>query len=324
MGCDNMKKVSIIIPVKPGGDVKALRGLADLDYPRDLLEIIVAEGRQPSVQRNRAAREARGEILYFLDDDSLTKPDFLRRTVGHYADPAVAAVGGPSLTPSTDSLLQRSFGVALTSPLGGGGMRNRYQQTGAVRATGDHELILCNLSFRRDLFLKLGGLDERLYPNEENELMDRLHGEGNTLMHDPELAVHRSQRPSYRAFLRQFINYGRGRAEQTLISRSVRPVTLLPALMILYLACLPLVSKPVYYLPLLWYAGAVALAACHGALRARELTMLPLLLMIFPTIHLAYGAGLWWGFVGWPFKPAGRGEPLVTLRWVKEFPPVGS
>ena len=120
--------------------------------------------------------------------------------------------------------------------------------------------------------------------------------------------------------MRQFLNYGRGRAEQTLISRSFHPVTFLPALLLLYLAIAPFVTKPVYYLPLLCYAGAVALAAFQGALRAREAKVFPLLMAIFPTIHLAYGAGLWRGFIGWPFKKTRAGEPVVTLRWVKEFP----
>ncbi|RII29247.1 MAG: glycosyl transferase family 2 [Geobacter sp.] len=311
--------VSIIIPVKPGGEVKALKGLTGLDYPPDKLEIIIAEGMQPSVQRNKAAREAHGDILYFLDDDSLTAPDFLLRTVSHYDNPTVAAVGGPSLTPDTDSLLQRSIGVALASSLGGGGMRNRYRRTGNVRATGDQELILCNLSFRRNLFLELGGLDKRLYPNEENELMDRLRGRGSMLIHDPDLAIYRSQRSSYRAFLRQFLNYGRGRAEQTIISRTIHPTTLLPALMVLYFLLMLFFSEPVYYLPLLCYAGLLAFAACHGALRAGEWKMLPLLMIIFPTIHLAYGAGLWRGLICWPFKKAKTGEPVVSLRWVKEF-----
>jgi len=89
--------------------------------------------------------------------------------------------------------------------------------------------------------------------------------------------------------------------------------------MLLYLASAPFVTNPVYYMPLLWYAGAVAVAACHGALRAHEMKAFPLLMAIFPTIHLAYGAGLWRGFIGWPFKKAKTGGPIVTLRWVKEF-----
>jgi succinoglycan biosynthesis protein ExoA len=312
-----MLTVSIIIPVKPGGEVTALERLERLDYPSDLLEIIVVEGLHPSVQRNRAASAAHCDILYFLDDDSLVNPDFLRRTVHHYADPVVAAVGGPSLTPETDSLLQRSIGVALASLLGAGGSRNRYRRTGKPRTTDDQELILCNLSFRRDLYLELGGLDERLYPNEENELLDRLQRRGGVLVHDPALAVYRSQRLTFSALVRQFLNYGRGRAEQSLISHSLRPATLVPALFIIYLLVVAFLAKPVYYLPLLCYAGAVFAAASKGALRARESMMAPLLLVIFPTIHLAYGAGLWWGLLGRRLKMSGAEQPVVTLRWVK-------
>jgi succinoglycan biosynthesis protein ExoA len=312
-----MRSVSIIIPVKSGGEVTALELLERIDYPSDLLEILVVEGRHPSVQRNRAAAAAHGDILYFLDDDSLVTPDFLRRTVRHYEDPAVAAVGGPSLTPETDSVLQRSIGIALTSILGGGGMRNRYRQIGQARSTGDQELILCNLSFRRDLFLEMGGLDERLYPNEENELLDRLQRRGGVLIHDPSITVCRSQRPTFQALVRQFLNYGRGRAEQTLISCSVRLATLTPALFILYLLVVAFFAKPVYYLPLLWYAGAVFMAASAGALKAREAKIALLLLCIFPTIHLAYGAGFWWGLLGWPLKKRGTERLEVTLRLVK-------
>ena len=148
-------------------------------------------------------------------------------------------MGGPSLTPATDSFLQRSIGAALASVLGGGGMRNRYRAQGKARLTSDSELILCNLSFRRERFLACGGLDERLYPNEENELLERMSQAGAGLIHDPQLAVYRSQRPTWRLLCRQFLNYGRGRAEQTLISRRIQPASLIPALFLVYAALVP-------------------------------------------------------------------------------------
>jgi len=245
--------VSIIIPVKPGGRVSALAALRKADYPPAFLEILVTEGRQPSRQRNRAAAVAGGEILYFLDDDSQISPGFLHKAVRHYDEPAVAAAGGPSLTPDTDSPLQHSFALALASVIGGGGMRNRYRQMGEVRATCDRELILCNLSFRRELFLSHGGFDERLYPNEENELLERIRRGGGRLIHDPGLAVFRSQRSSLKAFCRQLFGYGRGRGEQTVLSGSVKPITFVPSLFLIYLLLLPLAHKSVYYLPLLCY-----------------------------------------------------------------------
>lgn len=312
-------KVSIIIPVKPGGAVRALAGLRAAGYPDDDWQVLVAEGRCPSRQRNMAAAIASGEILYFLDDDSIVSPGFLHKAVRRYADPGVAAVGGPSLTPDGDTPLQHAFGMAFTSVIGGGGMRNRYRRTGEVRATGDRELILCNLSFRREVFLKHGGFDERLYPNEENELMDRIRRDGGLLIHDPGLAVQRSQRPSFKAFRRQLFGYGRGRGEQTVLSGVIRPITFIPTLFLLYLLLLPLVHKPVYYLPLLCYlivTGAVAVFEGMRTGRVRSALLLP---VVFPLFHICYGAGMARGIVAPGFRKRDLRQCEVAIRRVKEF-----
>jgi Glycosyl transferase family group 2 len=311
--------VSIIIPVKPGGRVRALDGLRALDYPAEAWEVIVAEGRAPSRQRNIATEAAGGKIICFLDDDSLVRPDHLSRLVSHYTDPAVAAVGGPSLTPDTDSVLQHAFGMAFSSLVGGGGMRNRYRQTGGVRATGDRELILCNLSFRRDLLLRLGGFDERLYPNEENLLMERIIQDGRVLIHDPGLAIERSHRPTVRAFCRQLFSYGRGRGEQTVLSGVIKPVTVVPSLFLLYLLLLPLLQKPVYYLPLLCYLGMTVAVSAGAALRTGRLcssALLPIMLTLF---HCCYGAGMVSGLLSPRFRKRGIFTGDVVLKQVKEF-----
>ncbi|WP_224963362.1 glycosyltransferase [Geomonas subterranea] len=314
-----LPKFSVIIPVKPGGEVRALAAISQATYPGDLFEVLVAYGCQPSVQRNTAAREAQGEILYFLDDDSGVAPDFLDRAAGHYQDPNVAAAGGPSLTPATDSPLQRAIGIAFASAAGGGGVRNRYRKSGAARHSSDSELILCNLSFRREIFLAHEGLDERLYPNEENELMDRLQREGHLLVHDPELAVQRSQRRTYRAYVRQMYGYGRGRGEQTLIAGTLKPVTLAPSLLLLYALLVPLLGVPLLNLPLWAYFGVVLLASLQGTLVGKDLALLPRLLLVYPTLHLVYGAGVIRGLIRPRYRGGRKTHWEVEVRRVKPF-----
>ena len=116
---DETTPISIIIPVKPSGRVAALEALRDLDYPEAAYEVLVAEGRRPSVQRNRAAKVATGALVYFLDDDSLVRRDALRQIAAAMMDPAVAVVGGPSLTPKSDTPVQQASGYALCSVIGG-------------------------------------------------------------------------------------------------------------------------------------------------------------------------------------------------------------
>lgn len=312
--------VSIIIPVKPGGRVSALDFLRAVDYPSGSLEVIVTEGTQPSRQRNCAAGTvATGEIIYFLDDDSRVRPGFLHRAVRLYADPAVAAAGGPSLTPETDSRLQHAYAMVFASAIGGGGMRNRYRQTGEVRETSDRELILCNLSFRRELFLACGGFDERLYPNEENELMERLRRDGRRLIHDPCLAVLRSQRPTLRAFCRQLLGYGRGRGEQTVLSGVVKPITFVPSMFLLYLLLLPLSHKAVYYLPLLCYLLLIGGFAAFEGIRSGRPRAACLLPAVFPLFHLCYGLGMIRGLAFPRWKRPSPAAAELTIRRVKEF-----
>ncbi len=292
-----MTSVSIIIPIRPGLTPQALGGVQRLVWPAGQLELLVAEGENPSRQRNQAVAQASGEIVYFLDDDSLVDPDCLQRLDEHFRDPTVVAVGGPSCTPTTDSLLQRAIGQVLGTVLGAGGVRNRYRAVGAVRETNERELILCNLAVRTSSFLACGGLDERLYPNEENEFLDRLQAGGGRLLHDPQLAVVRSQRPTLAAFARQMFRYGRGRARQTRLAGVSGLMPFVPLAFILYLVTIPLIVAPLWRLPLAGYALACLLCGLKAAVASREPGFALLVPLLFPLLHLANGVGLAAGFL---------------------------
>jgi glycosyltransferase involved in cell wall biosynthesis len=212
---EQLPSVTILIAARPDqADIKAVTGSRSLDYPREKLDIIVARGKQPSVQRNAGMREARGDVIYFLDDDSVPQPDNLRLAVGHFRDEKVKMVGGPNLCPADAPALEKIFAVVLASALAFGPSRARYASVGEVRDTSEKELILCNMMARRDALLESGGFDEKLYPNEENALMDELQKRGGRLVYDPKLIVHRRPRHSIAAFARMLRTYGRGRAEQ--------------------------------------------------------------------------------------------------------------
>ena len=150
-------------------------------------------------------------------------------------NPAVAVVGGPSVTPEGDSWLQQLFGYALASAFGSGAVNNRYRAYGEPRTTTDKELILCNLAVRRSVFIDLGGFNECLYPNEENEFLERVTSAGYTLLHVPAMFVFRSQRRTLKAFIRQMFSYGRGRGQQTLITSSYSVTSFIPLFFVAYL-----------------------------------------------------------------------------------------
>jgi cellulose synthase/poly-beta-1,6-N-acetylglucosamine synthase-like glycosyltransferase len=328
---ESLPSVTVLVAAKPEqAEIKAVTAARALDYPPDKLEILVARGRQPSVQRNTALREAKGDLIYFLDDDSVPPPDNLRRAVAHFKDPKVKMAGGPNLCPVEAPALEQVFALVLTSWLAFGPSRARYAQVGRARPSGEKELILCNLIVRRQEMLELGGFNEALYPNEENALMDELQKRGGVLLYDPQLAVHRRPRPTLKSFIRMLLNYGRGRAEQfrlhpTLGSAPnfvppafvVYLLLLYPALWLLPKATIPLLAPLVIYVALV-LAQAGVLAASGGVFRS--VAAIPLIILT----HLFYGLGFWRGLFLTKLKPASERAPVPVVVQNMPLKPDGS
>jgi len=315
---ENLPSVTVLIPTRPDlAKIIALAGARALDYPSHKLEILVVRGKQPSVQRNAGLKAARGELVYFLDDDSVPLPGNLRRAVEHFRDPQVKVVGGPNVCPSDAPELEQVFALVLSSWLAFGPSRARYTPVGQVRATGEKELILCNLLARRETMLELGGFNEALYPNEENALMDALQKRGDKLLYDPELIVHRRPRQTLKSFAKMLGNYGRGRAEQFREFPTFgSALNFVPPLFFLYL---------LLYVPLMfwignWVRAPLALYALVVVLQGlalmprggvvRSLCALPL---VFLT-HVLYGFGFWRGLVTKLTPPGERNSLPVQLE----------
>jgi succinoglycan biosynthesis protein ExoA len=315
--------VTIIIPTRPGADPpQALAAVRRLEYPPERIEVIVARGRQPSVQRNAALRAAQGDLIYFLDDDSLPQPGNLRRALECFEEPAVAMVGGPNVCPPDAPLLEQVFAVVLSSLLAFGPSRARYDVVGGRRETSEKELILCNLMARRDAVLAGGGFDEALYPNEENALMDGLQQHGHKLLYDPQFIALRRPRASLRAFCRMLMTYGRGRAEQFRLHPTPgSALNLAPPLLCAYLALTPLLvwRWPSGLWP--WAAYGLAVVAQTAVSMGRHgfgkaLLAAPLM----GVSHLCYGLGFWRGLFTALGRPENTLASEVSLETVRLVP----
>jgi succinoglycan biosynthesis protein ExoA len=311
---NRLPSVTVIIAARPDqAGIKAVVGARQLDYPADLLEILVARGKQPSVQRNIALRAARGEMIYFLDDDSVAPPDNLRRAAAHFSDAKVKIVGGPNLCPPDAPSLEKTFALVLGSWIAFGPSRARYTPVGTLRDTGEKELILCNLVARRETLIELGGFNEALYPNEENALMDEIQKRGGRLLYDPELSVHRRPRSTIKAFVKMLITYGRGRAEQFRVHPTLgSALNFVPPLFCIFVVALPFLGKiglaalGIYVLAVL--AQVAALMPRGGVLRSLAAT--PFIVLT----HLLYGLGFWRGL----FTKLNRGENKPPVEVILE------
>jgi succinoglycan biosynthesis protein ExoA len=312
-----LPSVTVVIAARPEqAEVKAVVASRSLDYPKEKLEFVVARGRQPSAQRNAAMRAARGELLYFLDDDSVPEPGNLRRAVEHFARPYVQMVGGPNTCPGDAPLLEKIFARVLGCWLAFGPSRARYAPVGGVRTTSEKELILCNLMARRGPMLELGGFNEALYPNEENALMDELQKRGGRLVYDPGFRVERRPRSSLSAFAKMLLTYGRGRAEQFRLHPTPgSALNFVPPLFCVYL--LALMATPwvgaVMFAPLALYGLVLVGQGVVMARDGRAFQSLAAMGLVVLT-HVLYGAGFWRGLFTELKPPEQKGLPAPILE----------
>jgi succinoglycan biosynthesis protein ExoA len=300
---------TVIIPASDEETARpAVNALPSEDIASGKLEVIVVTGRNPSRQRNAAARQAHGEILIYLDSDSEVTPTYWVRLEQLFSSPDRAIVGGPALLKQPSSLQAQTFQSLLASPRLTGSISSRYGPNGVLRQCGDSELILCNLAIRREAWNKIGDFSEALFPNEENEWMDRARNLGWTLWHDPELVVLRPQRVNLPAFLSMLIRYGRGRTQQCRLSGQWKIGRQLPSLFLVLLFPL-LFFDPLFFFLLVglaWLGLGVSVAWSQPTtLRWRCLWQAGL-------VPLAYA---WGQLLGWnPFRsgpPLEMAEPVL-------------
>jgi GT2 family glycosyltransferase len=170
--------------------------------------IRVIENTEPrglSGARNTGLAATRAAVVAFLDDDAVAEPSWLARLSAGYADAAVIAVGG-LVEPVWESgsrpiWFPEEFGWVV-----GCSYRGLPTSSSPVR-----NLIGCNMSFRREVFERLGGFHGdvgRLGMNglgdEETELCVRaLRARMGLVLHLPAARV-RHAVPASRARLRYF------------------------------------------------------------------------------------------------------------------------
>ncbi len=314
-------KFTIIIPVAEKEDYDlSLKSIKKLNYPVSNIEIIVVHGNQPSKQRNHAAEKAKGDILYFLDNDSIPAENNLKIINEFFQKNKNAVViGGPALNKKSDPLFQKAEYIVLGSFIGSSFSRSRYCCIGDIRESNELELILCNMAIRKDVFIKLNGFNTRLYPNEENELMNRIKKRKGKIYYHPDIIIYRSPRNNIFSFIKQIFTYGRGRGEQTMVH--ISNLTIFPLVSLafnLYLVWL-LVCRSML-LPGILYAGVILLTSLWKTLIYKNILYIIYLPILYFIIHTLYGIGFLVGIIKSFLKIKIKKDVFwYKIKWIKKI-----
>jgi glycosyltransferase involved in cell wall biosynthesis len=137
---------------------------------------------------NRGLTIARGEIALLLDDDiAIADPDLVGQHVANYADAGVGAVAGRVLDAARPAAAGR-FDPASADPVWGF-FRSRWDHGVRCEVTSAPG---ANMSVRRELAVRIGGLDARIGGNGfrwENDLCLSLRAAGFRTVYDPRPTV---------------------------------------------------------------------------------------------------------------------------------------
>jgi cellulose synthase/poly-beta-1,6-N-acetylglucosamine synthase-like glycosyltransferase len=307
--------VTVIVPARDeeGSIARCLASVLAQDEPR--LQVIVVDGGSTdataAIVDEIAARDPRVELIHHgiasipgslnaalaatvarwvvrVDAHSAVPPGYVAALMDHLETGRWGGVGGRK-DAVAETAAGRAIAAALSSRFGVG---NSVYHYGTHRRTVDHVPFG---AYPTETLRELGGWDERLVANEDYELDYRLRRAGHELLFDPELRIAWRCRDTIGELFRQYVRYGRGKADvAALHPTSLQPRHLAPPAVLILLVAAGTVSvvSPLAGLAIAApYAVALAAAVAVTARKvpaAKEKAMLP---AAFVAMHVGWGIG---------------------------------
>ncbi len=250
-----------------------------------------------SLKKNIGFKEAKSEIVAFVDDDATISPEWIKKGLSHFENKKTGIVSGPGVVPEDANFSMKLFGNTLAS-LGALPIRKRYKKSrGTERDGWGDKVIGCNMFVKKNVFKKIGGFEEDLRYAEENDFALRARKAGYDVWMDNELYVYHYARSSFKKFFRQIFNFGAAKIKT--IKENIQPfkfVYIIPMLALIYFPIFLIGSFfSVYVLSMLvtflvFYAALVLIATIEAIVRTMDISNV-LLLFTVPYMHIAYGIG---------------------------------
>jgi glycosyltransferase involved in cell wall biosynthesis len=290
--------VSIVIPCRNEEQhiARCLDSVLASDYPRERLEILVADGRSNDRSRpilvryvalhptivlldNPQGTTPAGDIVIRIDPQVVYPPDYISRLVAGLQESGADNVGGRIVTlPADDSPAAQAIAFGLS---------HRFGMGNTVAFGG----------YRREIFDRIGIFDEELIRNQDDEFNFRLIRQGGRVRLLPDIVSHNFARYSFRQLGR--MHYELGYFKPLVARKAARAMTvgqLIPAVLV---GCLSSSAALALWIPAARYLFAL-LAGCYallvvlfaaGAAPSHGLRCAAVLTLVFPVLHFSYGSG---------------------------------
>lgn len=288
----------IVLPNKISQDDKPLLA----KYP--WLKIIPTNNvSRPALKRDIGAKNAKGLLLAFIDDDAYPHPNWLKKTIDLLENQNYDAVCGPGVLPKNTNSWEKVFDAILVFPLGSAQYTYRFTQK-KPRYVDDYPSM--NFIIRKKLFQELGGFNNNFWPGEDSKLCnDLVYKLKQKIYYHPDVLVYHHRRDSLSGYLKQHTQYGfhRGAFFAHGDKNSRRFIYLVPTIFISYLILLLLFNFTYFifnftflyslfyilYIPLISYLLIGLLLIIKTLISTKNVAISLLTFPILLLTHLLYG-----------------------------------
>ena len=325
-----MTFVSVIVPCRneQGTIHLLLHALYQQTYPRQNMEVVIADGLSTDQTRQRIAQfvdahpdlcvfivdnpkgtipaglnlaieSASGEIIIRLDAHSVPYPEYVARCVLSIQEGKGDNVGGVwEILPGGATWQARAIATAASNPLAVGDAHYRYSDQARLVDTVPFG------SFRRHWIDKIGSFDEALLTNEDYEFNVRLRKSGGRVWLDPEIRTIYYARATFKELVRQYWRYGFWKARmlrrypETIRWRQAMPPLLILSLIVsILLSFVWAYASWLFVIELTSYSLVLLAAGFHSAVTKKDFSLMFGVPLAIAIMHLSWGSAFLWSVI---------------------------
>jgi cellulose synthase/poly-beta-1,6-N-acetylglucosamine synthase-like glycosyltransferase len=315
---NSLPTVSLLISMRNESKhiADCLRSIFDQDYPAEKVTVFVMDGNSVDgswdivsslfSQRqgctllensgiyqshgwNIGIAQSCGEIIGIVSAHSRLAPDYISVAVQTLLRTGADMVGGP-MTAAGAGYVANAIALATSSPFGVGSARFHYSDREEEMDTV--YMGLCG----RAVYERIGGFDEEMIRNQDDELSYRLRKVGGRIVCNPRIRSYYHNRSTLQSLSKQYFQYGlykirvlQKHPRQMSLRQFVPPLFVLALLLSVLILVFPLIRGLGVLVPVLYFF-VNAIASTWSASK-HCWKYLPLLPLVFAILHISYGLG---------------------------------
>ena len=338
---NNLPFVSIIMPIRNEEEFisKSLISILNQNYPSNLMEIIVVDGRSTDKTKeivlkfieetkthkillldnpfkivpfalNIGIKCAKGDIIIRVDGHCEIQPDYIKRCVECLKKTGADCVGGV-IEAIGMTYLAKAIGLAQSSVFGVG---DSIFRIGTKK--GKYVATLAFGAYLRDIFERIGYFDEELVCNQDDEFNYRLIQAGGKIYLEPSIKTIYYCRTNLKDLAKQYFRYGFWKVRvfqkrgKIISYRHIVPSIFVLGLLVSVI--LSIVMRTTLYFFIVFIPYLITNLFFSILANYKDISTLFLLPFCYFTIHFSYGLGFLFGL--WKFRRYGFGFFKLNKR----------